>query len=119
MKRLLTSIFVLFFLCGVAIAEEAKPMSPKEVSSGMAEVWCQKMEECAHDKSMKIEECRKILFKSFKDGFDNVPKEQKLEVSSQNYGQCVQSIKAGTCESLKVAQTLGGCEFISVLNRPH
>lgn len=105
-------------------AEEAKaekpikPMSPKEVSNGMADVWCQKMTECAKDNSMGPRECKKILYKSFMSGFDNVAKDQKVDVMPQNFEECMKNVKAGTCEALKTAQTLAGCEFISAISKP-
>jgi len=92
-------------------------LSKKDISEGMSEVWCQKMEECSKDKSLGPIECRKMLFKTFKTGFDNVPKGQSIDVSKEKYDECMKNVQAGTCDSLKTAQTLPGCEFISQLNK--
>jgi|GEM_PF-2778529 len=97
--------------------DSPKTISQKDISQGMSEVWCQKMEECSKDKSMGPVECKKILFKSFKTGFDNIPKGQKVDVSRENYEECMKNVQAGTCENLKSAQTLPGCDFITLLNR--
>ena len=91
--------------------------SPKEVSTAMADVWCKKMEECAKSNTMTVQECRKEMFKNFKTGFDNIPKDQKIEVSRQSMDQCVNNIEKGTCGGLKTAQSLPGCEFISQLGQ--
>ena len=122
-------IFFLFLLFTVIVPpvlaaegpkeDAAKPagMSKKEISSGMSVVWCKKMEECAKDKSMAVGECQKILAKNFKEGLDNIPKGQKVEVTEETFDQCKQSIEAGTCDTLKTAHSLPGCDFITLLNR--
>ena len=94
-----------------------KLLGPTEVSDQMAEVWCSKLTECTSDKEMGPKECRKVLKKSFEDGFKNVPQGQKLEVKSSGLSQCSESIKKNSCDALKSAQSLPGCEFISQLNR--
>jgi hypothetical protein len=88
-----------------------------EVSEQMAVVWCEKLAECTTSEEMGPKECRKVLKKSFQDGFQNVPEGQKFEVKTSGLSQCSESIKQNTCDALKSAQTLPGCEFISQLNR--
>jgi hypothetical protein len=88
-----------------------------EVSERMAVMWCDKLAECTTSEEMGPKECRKVLKKSFQDGFKNVPEGQKIEVKSSGLSQCSESIKQNTCDALKSAQTLPGCEFISQLNR--
>lgn len=125
MKKSAFLLLTLSFLSAAAFGaeeskkEDAKPagLSKKEISSGMSVVWCKKMDECAKDKSMAVGECQKILAKNFKEGLDNIPKGQKVEVTSENFDQCKQSIEAGTCDTLKTAHSLPGCDFITLLNR--
>ncbi|MFO1464377.1 MAG: hypothetical protein U1F66_11445 [bacterium] len=95
--------------------KEAKPPTPKQISQEMAETWCAKMDECAKEKSMSIKECQKILFSSFKRGFDRLPKEQPLNLERGTLDQCKESIGSGSCDSLKGAKALPSCEFISRL----
>lgn len=92
-------------------------VSVKEVSQQMAEVWCTKLAECAPHQEMGPKECRKVLNKSFKEGFQNTAEGQKVEVTSGKLSQCAESIKKDTCGGLKSAQSLPGCDFISLLNR--
>ncbi|MDX1386661.1 MAG: hypothetical protein R3257_03655 [bacterium] len=102
--------------------EEAAPnpeaiVPVKDVSQQMAEVWCSKLAECAPNQEMGPKECRKVLNKSFKQGFKRTAEGQKVEVSAGKLSQCSESIKKDTCSALKSAQTLPGCDFISLLNR--
>ncbi len=125
MKKIFYSILVISFLfSSPLLAKEDKSAekkevvpSPKEVSTAMADVWCKKMEECTKSSTMSVQECRKEMFKNFKTGFDNIPKDQKIEVSRQSMDQCVSNIEKGTCGGLKTAQSLPGCEFISQLGQ--
>jgi hypothetical protein len=94
-----------------------KILGPAEVSEKMSIVWCDKLAECTSGEEMGPKECRKVLKKSFQDGFKNIPQGQKVEVKSSGLNQCSENIKKDTCDSLKSAQTLPGCEFISMLNR--
>ena len=127
MKKLIFFfLFLTTFGAFSAGAEETKGEEPKavglskkEISSGMSVVWCKKMEECAKDKAIATGECQKILSKNFKEGLDNIPKGQKVEVTSETFDQCKQSIEAGTCDALKSANSLPGCDFITLLNRPN
>ena len=96
---------------------DAKLPTPKQVSSEMAEVWCAKMDECAKEKEMTVGECQKILFSSFKKGYDKIPKEQPLKVERSTLDQCKETVSKGTCESLKGSKSLPGCEFISLLGQ--
>lgn len=122
-KPILSGLFLAFlFSCPAGAQDQtetqpAMPLSKKEVSVGMSEIWCQKMGECAKDPAMSIQECQKILYKNFKDGLDAVPKGQKVEIARDTFEQCRQSIQAGTCDSLKSARSLPGCDFIGLLNR--
>jgi len=97
--------------------KDTKAPSPKQISQEMSEVWCAKMEECAKDKSMPVKECEKILFGSFKKGFDQLPKAQPLNLDRGTLDQCKESIGKGSCESLKGARTLPSCEFMSRLGQ--
>ncbi len=100
--------------------EEASPskLSKKEVTTGMSQIWCHKMEECAKDKSMSTKECEKVLSKNFKEGFDNIPAGRSVNVTRESFDQCKKSIEGGSCDTLKAAHSLPGCDFISLLNRP-
>ena len=100
-------------------AEDAEPKapSPKQVSQEMAQAWCGKMEECDPKKEMPVKECQKILFGSFKKGYERLPKEKPLVVERSTLDQCKESIGNGTCDSLKGAKSLAGCEFISLLGQ--
>jgi len=116
-SRILLSVIMLGIgLPGLSLSEE-EIASKKEVSKVMAEVWCSKMEQCVQSSEMGPKECRKVLNKSFLSGFDNVPDGQKIEVSKSTLKQCQESITKDTCEALKTAQTLPGCNFITYLNR--
>lgn len=121
-RYFLILITLLFLPWGIHAEEAAKPVKapkPKDISNGMAQTWCEKMKECAKESSMGPQECKKILYKSFMTGFDNAAKAQaKVEVSAETLDQCTQSVKAGTCDALKTAQTLPGCEFISLISKP-
>lgn len=97
---------------------EEKVLKTSQVSKQMAQVWCEKLEECTSGEEMGLKECRKVLKKSFQDGFKNAIEGQKVGVTQTKLSQCSASIKKDTCEALKKAQTLEGCEFISLLNRP-
>lgn len=92
-------------------------LSTGDVSEQMAEVWCDKLAECGGTQEMSPKECRKVLKDSFNRGFKNTAKGQKVEVTQGTLTQCNESIRADTCESLKSAQKLPGCEFINLLNR--
>lgn len=94
-----------------------KILGPVEVSEAMSIVWCDKLAECTSGEEMGPKECRKVLKKSFQEGFKNIPQGQKIEVKSSGLTQCSENIKKDTCDSLKKAQNLPGCEFISMLNR--
>jgi hypothetical protein len=94
-----------------------KILGPSEVSEQMAETWCGKLAECTTSQEMGPKECRKVLKKSFQEGFKNVPEGLRIEVKSSGLSQCSENIKKNSCDSLKAAQTLPGCEFISQLNR--
>lgn len=94
-----------------------KTASINEVSEQMAEAWCLKLEECDSKSEMSGKECRKVLKKSFNQGFKNTLHGQKVAVTHDKLSQCSESIKKDTCGGLKQAQTLPGCDFISLLNR--
>lgn len=98
-------------------AKAAPALTPKQVSQEMAEVWCAKMEQCSQDKSMSVKECQKILFKSFKTGFDRQPKDRPIQLERPGFDQCKTNVAKGSCESLKGAKSLPGCEFISLLGQ--
>jgi hypothetical protein len=98
-------------------AAEPKALTSKQVSQEMAEVWCAKMEQCAQEKSMSVKECQKILFKSFKTGFDRQPKDKPIQLERAGFDQCKTNVAKGTCEGLKGAKALPGCEFISLLGQ--
>ena len=97
--------------------KEVKTPSPKQVSQEMAETWCVKMDECDPKKEMSVKECQKILFSSFKKGFDKIPKEKPLKIERVTLDQCKENIAKGTCDSLKGARSLPSCEFISLLGQ--
>lgn len=97
--------------------EEVKPPSPKQVSQEMAQTWCGKMEECDPKKEMPVKECQKILFSSFKKGFDRIPKDKPLKIERATLDQCKENIGKGTCDALKGAKSLPSCEFISLLGQ--
>ncbi len=131
--RVLLFLWVLAAFSTSAFAEQASPgkaqadpapaaeagLPKKLVSEEMSVVWCQKMQECSQDKSMGLKECQKVLFKSFKTGFENLPKGQTVEVKREGFEVCKKNILEGTCDALKKAHVIPGCEFISVLNRPN
>ena len=100
-----------------AVSSDPKALTPKQVSQEMAELWCAKMEQCSQDKSMSVKECQKILFKSFKAGFDRQPKDKPLQLERAGFDQCKTNVAKGTCEGLKGAKALPGCEFISLLSQ--
>jgi len=125
MKR---ELFIVLILLGVLIPlsvcakeEGEKPtkeiLSKKEISSSMADVWCKKLAECDKNSDMGPKECRKVLSRSFKKGFDKVAEGQKVQVTKSTLGQCSESIKKDSCDALKEAHSLPGCEFIALLNR--
>ncbi|HCU23931.1 MAG TPA: hypothetical protein DF383_02850, partial [Deltaproteobacteria bacterium] len=89
----------------------------KIISQEMAVAWCKKMEECAPDKSMTVKECEKILYKSFKEGFDRLPKEQPIQLEQATFEECKANVAKGTCDSLKTAKALPACEFIGLLGK--
>ena len=118
MKNIWILALMALLLSPIAIRaeeEEVKLPSPKQVSQEMAEVWCVKMDECAKTKEMTVKECQKILFSSFKKGFDRLPKDKPVKVERNVLDQCKETISQGTCESLKGAKALPSCEFISLL----
>ncbi len=120
--RCLYSLVIMasLILAGPALAKKDSKdgnASIKEISGAMAEMWCSKLEECASNSEMGPKECRKVLKKSFRDGFKNVPNGQEVAVQKTTLEQCSESIKKDNCDALKKAQTLPGCEFISLLNR--
>lgn len=121
MKKIFLSTFLLLFLTSLSAwaKDEAPPkgLTDKEVSTEMAEVWCQKMVECAKDSNIGPIECKKLMYKNFKTGFENVPKGQQVQVTRESLDQCVSNVKKTTCVGLKGAQTISGCEFISQLGQ--
>ncbi len=118
MKRTFIATFIMIStIAAFTQAEEQKPLSQKEISQGMAETWCQKMDECSKDKTMSTQECQRVLFKSFKTKFDKLPKELAFALERPTFQKCQQNILKGTCDSLQRATTLDGCEFIGLLNR--
>ena len=94
-----------------------KLASVKQVSEKMADAWCLKLEECQTKGEMSDKECRKILKKSFNEGFKRPLNGQKVQVSRDKLSKCYDSIKQDSCGALKTAQNLPGCDFISLLNR--
>jgi hypothetical protein len=124
MRKILTLALLLSFFGGLPLRaeEQAAPAEPKalnskQISQEMAEVWCAKMEQCSQDKSMSLKECHKILFKSFKAGFDRQPKDKPIQLERSGFDQCKTNVAKGTCEGLKGAKALPGCEFISLLSQ--
>ncbi len=124
MKKIwILAVLTAMFCVGTARAEDnkepkaAKLPNPKEISQEMAVAWCAKMDECAKDKSMGVKECERILVTSFKKGFDQLPKNQPLNLDRDTLDLCKDSIGKGSCESLKGAKSLNGCEFMSRLGQ--
>ncbi len=124
MRKILTLALLLSFFGALPLRaeEEAAPAEPKgltskQISQEMAEVWCAKMDQCAQEKSMSVKECQKILFKSFKAGFDRQPKDKPIQLERAGFDQCKTNVSKGSCEALKGAKSLPGCEFISLLGQ--
>jgi len=124
MRKILTLALLLSFFGSLPLRAEEGPapsepkaLTSKQVSQEMAETWCAKMEECSKEKSMSVKECQKILFKSFKAGFDRQPKEKPIQLERGSFDMCKTNVTKGTCEGLKGAKILPGCEFISLLGQ--
>lgn len=124
MKKIWILAVLAAMICASAVraadnkeTKDAKLPSPKEISQEMAVAWCAKMDECSKDKSMGVKDCEKILVTSFKKGFDQLPKNQPLNLDRDTLDLCKDSIGKGTCDSLKGARSLNGCDFMSRLGQ--
>ncbi len=118
MRKFWIPVFLILSFTKLSFGKD-DPKNPgtKEVSTAMAEAWCEKLQECDQKGEMAPGECRKVLKQSFQDGFKHTAGGQKVEVTQESLQECVANIKKDTCDALKHAQTLKGCEFISLLNK--
>ncbi|MCP5468279.1 MAG: hypothetical protein H7A32_03330 [Deltaproteobacteria bacterium] len=92
-------------------------LSAQEISETMSINWCHKLEVCAPDSGMETRECRNILKKSFKEGFERIAPGHQVNVTQTQLNQCVASLKTSSCAQLQNAEKLQGCDFITYLNR--
>jgi hypothetical protein len=111
-------IFFVVFATYVSTAwAESKPKSVpfKEVNSKVSEAFCKKMDECAKQK-IPVKDCISQMKDAFQQNYNSLPQDKKLEVLEPDLKLCTQSIQSSTCDELKAAQKLNGCDFIEKLN---
>jgi hypothetical protein len=91
-----------------------KPVSFKEVSSKVSDAFCQKMDRCSQEK-IPVKKCVSEMNDLFLQNYDALPKDKKVEVEATQLELCTKSIQDSSCQELKAAQKLNGCEFIGQL----
>ena len=94
--------------------KEGKGVEFSKVNSKVSEALCQKMQECAAQK-MSQGQCLSEVKDTFQQSYNSLPKEKRFEVAPPDLDLCVKSIQGSSCNDLKTAQTLKGCDFIREL----
>jgi len=126
-KRILALIFI-FVLSPLAFAESPAPDAtqdkPKEekvkavdfskVNAKVSDALCQKMQQCS-PKQMSTGECLSEVKGTFQKSYNSIPKEKQFQVNSSDLDLCTTSINNSSCDELKAAHTLKGCDFIKQL----
>lgn len=124
-------VFILFFaLCAIPTAfgadsaktdEKTPPKEEKsssvdfsKVTGKVSEALCKKMNQCSPGK-MSSGQCISEVKGTFEKSYDSLPKEKRFEVAAPDLDLCVKSIQGSSCEEIKAAQTLKGCDFIQQL----
>lgn len=120
MKKLFIITALLFMSTQGWCAPESKPASPanfsfKDVSSKTAEAFCAKMDQCSKEK-IPISQCNAEMKDTFQQAYDRLAVGKKPQVGDEQLKKCVKSIQGSTCETLKKASSLDGCDFISQLS---
>lgn len=122
MKRIWILVSLLCFPLILWAAAETKPAAKvpaaptfNEVSSKVSQAFCTKMEQCAKQK-IPMNECVGQMNEAFIQGYKALPVDKKIQVSADQLGQCVKSVQGSTCETLKKASSLEGCDFISQIS---
>jgi hypothetical protein len=106
--------------------DKTKGEKPSEDSSGkgvefskvntkVSEALCQKMQQCASAQKMSPGQCLSEVKSAFQESYDSLPKEKRFEVGVPDLDLCVKSIQASSCDELKAAPSLKGCDFIQQL----
>lgn len=123
-KEILLSLSILLAPALGWSAPESKPaanpssqpsFSFKDVSSKVSRAFCIKMEQCS-DQAMPMVLCTSQMNDAFMQGYSAIPEAKRPQVSPDQMGQCVKSVESSTCETLKKASKLTGCEFIGQLS---
>lgn len=121
MKKLfIISVLLLASTQGWSAPESKPATSPagfsfKDVSSKTAEAFCAKMDQCSKEK-IPIPQCNAEMKDTFQQAYDRLAADKKPQVGDEQLKKCVKSIQASTCETLKKASSLDGCDFISQLS---
>lgn len=100
-------------------AAESKPAAAgalpfKEVSGKVSQAFCSKMEQCSKEK-IPVGQCNGQMNDAFLQGYNALAADKKPQIAADQLKLCVKSIEASTCESLKKASSLEGCDFIGQL----
>jgi len=113
-KKLSFLFLILLFSTSGMAASPPAPVAFPEVAAKTSVAFCAKMEECATQK-IPQEKCVREMQSTFQLSYEALPKTKKVEVQSSDLELCTKSIKSSTCEQLKTAHQLKGCDFIQKL----
>ena len=127
MKKVFLFVFVLCLTSSAFAADSSKTeekATPKDdkantvdfskVNSKVSEALCQKMNKCSPGK-LSAGQCLSEVKGTFEQSYNSLPKEKRFEVAAPDLDLCVKSIQGSSCEEIKAAQSLKGCDFIQQL----
>ncbi len=125
-KEILLSLTILLAPVLGWSAPESKPASSptsqpsfsfKDVSSKVSRAFCIKMEQCSDsEQRMPMVLCTSQMNDAFMQSYSAIPEAKRPVVNFDKMSQCVKSIESSTCDTLKKASKLTGCEFIGQLS---
>ncbi len=102
-----------FFFCFFVGAKQ-KETGPSQIFIEVSDAFCHKMDECSKEK-IPHRDCVSQVKEAFQKSYDKLSSDQKAEVDSADGANCSKSIQSNSCEQLKGAQKLTGCDFIEKL----
>ncbi len=120
MKKILV-ISSLILIPGLVWAAESKPAATpqtpsfNDVANKVSKAFCGKMEQCSKQK-IPMNDCVGQMNDAFIQNYKALPVDKKVSVSADQLDQCVKSVQNSTCDTLKKASTLPGCDFISQIS---
>lgn len=114
MRGIFVFLFIFGFITSAGGQAEAKAAPFSNVSSKVSQAFCGKMDQCSPE-AMSQKDCLSEMKGTLQDSYNKLPKDKKLEVPEEDLTLCLKNIKGASCEDIKSAQTLKGCEFLQML----